>query len=239
MINNTIDQRSLDWFRSRLGNITGSRVGDLMKSSRTAGEKFGDTAKAYLYQLAGERKMNPNIVEDDDMFSEYINQTSISSKAMRFGTETEGDARIVYMRITGHVVDEVSSCMHDYIPNFASSPDGVIYNTDNTSDLAGCIEIKCPNVNTYVKYLVEITDNKSLKKVNPQYYYQCQSHMMCTGAKWCDFVIYCPWLEDPIHVVRITPDIEAVNLITDRVVEANEFIDNIISKESWKIQKVA
>jgi hypothetical protein len=77
------------------------------------------------------------------MFSEYINQTSISSKAMRFGTETEGDARIVYMRITGHVVDEVSSCMHDYIPNFASSPDGVIYNTDNTSDLVGCVEIKC------------------------------------------------------------------------------------------------
>ena len=235
MIDNTIGQQSLDWFRARLGNITGSRVGDLMKSSRTKGELFGDTAKAYLYQLAGERKMNKDIVDDDEMFQEYLDQTCVTSKAMRFGTETEGDARMVYMNLTGRDIHEVSSCKHDIIPNFASSPDGVYY---EGHFLKGCIEIKCPNVNTYVKYAVEINDNMSLKKVNPQYYYQCQSHMMCTGAVWCDFVIYCPWLSNPIKIIRITPDIEAVNLITDRVMAANEFIDNITSKELWT-KKVA
>ncbi len=235
MIDNTIDQRSLDWFRARLGNITGSRVGDLMKSSKTKGELFGDTAKSYLYQLAGERKMNKDIVDDDEMFQEYLDQTCVTSKAMRFGTETEGDARTVYMNLTGRDIQEVSSCKHDIIPNFASSPDGVYY---ELNFLKGCIEIKCPNVNTYIKYAVEINDNMSLKKVNPQYYYQCQSHMMCTGAVWCDFVIYCPWLSNPIKIIRITPDIEAVNLITDRVMAANEFIDNITSKELWT-KKVA
>lgn len=235
MIDNTTDQRSLDWFRARLGNITGSRVGDLMKSSKTKGELFGDTAKAYLYQLAGERNLNKDIVDDDDMFQEYLDQTCVTSKAMRFGTETEGDARIVYMNLTGNIVNEVSSCKHDIIPNFASSPDGVYYEFNFAK---GCIEIKCPNVNTYIKYAVEINDNMSLKKVNPQYYYQCQSHMMCTGAVWCDFVIYCPWLSNPIKIIRITPDIEAVNLITDRVIAANEFIDNITSKDPWK-KKVA
>lgn len=235
MIDNTIDQRSLDWFRARLGNITGSMVGDLMKSSKTKGELFGDTAKSYLYQLAGERKMNKDIVDDDEMFQEYLDQTCVTSKAMRFGTETEGDARTVYMNLTGRDIQEVSSCKHDIIPNFASSPDGVYY---ELNFLKGCIEIKCPNVNTYIKYAVEINDNMSLKKVNPQYYYQCQSHMMCTGAVWCDFVIYCPWLSNPIKIIRITPDIEAVNLITDRVMAANEFIDNITSKELWT-KKVA
>ena len=235
MIDNTIDQRSLDWFRARLGNITGSRVGDLMKSSKTKGELFGDTAKSYLYQLAGERKMNKDIVDDDEMFQEYLDQTCVTSKAMRFGTETEGDARTVYMNLTGRDIQEVSSCKHDIIPNFASSPDGVYY---ELNFLKGCIEIKCPNVNTYIKYAVEINDNMSLKNVNPQYYYQCQSHMMCTGAVWCDFVIYCPWLSNPIKIIRITPDIEAVNLITDRVMAANEFIDNITSKELWT-KKVA
>jgi len=235
MIDNTIDQRSLDWFRARLGNITGSRVGDLMKSSKTKGELFGDTAKSYLYQLAGERKMNKDIVDDDEMFQEYLDQTCVTSKAMRFGTETEGDARTVYMNLTGRDIQEVSSCKHDIIPNFASSPDGVYY---ELNFLKGCIEIKCPNVNTYIKYAVEINDNMSLKKVNPQYYYQCQSHMMCTGAVWCDFVIYCPWLSNPIKIIRITPDIEAVNLIIDRVMAANEFIDNITSKELWT-KKVA
>jgi hypothetical protein len=139
------------------------------------------------------------------------------------------------MNLTGRDIQEVSSCKHDIIPNFASSPDGVYY---ELNFLKGCIEIKCPNVNTYIKYAVEINDNMSLKKVNPQYYYQCQSHMMCTGAVWCDFVIYCPWLSNPIKIIRITPDIEAVNLITDRVMAANEFIDNITSKELWT-KKVA
>lgn len=224
MIDSTINQGSLDWFRSRLGNITGSKVGELMKSSITSGDK----AKAYLYQLAGERKMNKDIVDDDEMFQEYLDQTSVTSKAMRFGTATEGDARIVYMNLTGRDIQEVSSCKHDIIPNFASSPDGVYY---EGHVLKGCIEIKCPNIHTYVKYAVEINDNMSLKNVKPLYYYQCQSHMMCTGAEWCDFVIYCPFLSNPIKIIRITPDIEAVNLITDRVMAANEFIDNITSKE--------
>ena len=42
-------QRTLDWHRARLGNITGSAVGDLMKSGRRKDETFGETAKAYMY----------------------------------------------------------------------------------------------------------------------------------------------------------------------------------------------
>lgn len=43
-------QHSIEWFRKRLGNFTGSQVGLLMKKGRT--DYFSDTAKTYIYQVA-------------------------------------------------------------------------------------------------------------------------------------------------------------------------------------------
>lgn len=69
MINTDVtEQRSLAWFRQRLGYITGSKVGDLMKSGRRKEEAFGETAKSYLYQVAAERCINKAIVADDEYF---------------------------------------------------------------------------------------------------------------------------------------------------------------------------
>lgn len=75
-INFNQEQRTLDWYRARLGFITGSQVGSLMKSGRTKDKVFSDTALTYLYQLAGERSLNPEIVQDDNMFSFYIDTTT-------------------------------------------------------------------------------------------------------------------------------------------------------------------
>ena len=62
-------QHSLSWFRQRIGKISGSNVGLLMKSSRNG--IFSDTAKSYIFQVAAERAMNPEIVNDDIAFTEY------------------------------------------------------------------------------------------------------------------------------------------------------------------------
>lgn len=85
-------QHTLEWYRKRLGKITGSRVGDLMKSSRKKDEMFGDTAKSYIYQLAAERSMNPAIVEDDESFDMYLQQVGFSSKAIEWGNIQEENA---------------------------------------------------------------------------------------------------------------------------------------------------
>lgn len=113
MIENA-DQRSLDWFRCRLGNITGSSVGLLMKSGRS--DMFSDTAKNYIFQVAAERAMNPEIVNDDIAFAEYLSAVNVESKAMRFGTEQEASARDLYSRLTGRHIVEVGSCKHPTIP---------------------------------------------------------------------------------------------------------------------------
>ena len=82
MIVEGIDQRSLAWYRNRMSCITGSKVADIMKSGRKKEDLWSDTAKAYLYQVAGERLFNPAFLNDDDIFQDYINQTSFTTKSM-------------------------------------------------------------------------------------------------------------------------------------------------------------
>ena len=220
MVNYQQEQHSIDWYRDRLGYITGSKVGVLMKSGRTKDKVFSETAKTYLYQLAGERALNPQIVNDDAMLKFYIDQTTSQSKAMRFGSEQEENARNLYVEQTGRMVKEVGLCHHAQIEYLASSPDGITY--DN--DIMGCVEIKCPTLSTYSQYVTEVHDNESLLKVNPDYFYQCQNHMACTGGQFCDFVVYCPFVENPIHIVRISRDNDAIANIEKRVILAEEVI---------------
>lgn len=223
MIDNS-EQHSIGWYRARHGNITGSCVGLLMKSGRN--DYFSETGKSYLYQIAGERGMNPAIVEDDELFGEYLQQVNVPSKAMQWGTDQEANARALYEKLTGRHIVEVGSCKHPTIPNFASSPDGYFYD-ENTVE-KGCLEIKCPNQATFMRYKCEIHDNASLLAVKYEYFYQCMAHMMCTGAKWCDFVVYNPFQADPIHIVRILPDEKVFAEMGKRIRVANDIINELI-----------
>ena len=224
MINNAA-QRTLDWYRARLGKITGSRVGDLMKQGRKKGEIFGETAKSYIYQLAAERCMNKSIIYDDDLFEMYINQSNVTSKAIKWGIEQEDNAREIYKKITGLWVVEIGSIQHKTIPNFASSPDGFIY--DENKEVKRVIEIKSPSQSVYMQYCSELKNANDLLAINANYYYQCFAHMMCTGSDYCDFVLYCPFQSNPIKVFEIQKDDSVFSLIEERVRIADNMINEI------------
>lgn len=217
-------QRTLDWYRVRLGNITGSMVGVLMKSGRN--DTFSDTAKSYLYQLAAEREMNPDIVNDDESFEIYLRQVDVATKAMRFGTEQEAAARDLYEQLTGNHAVEVGSCRHPSIPHFASSPDGFFYNESSGTKI--CLEIKVPNQATYMKYRSEVRDNESLLRTKPEYFYQCMAHMMVTGSDETHFIAYNPFQIYPIHITKIMPDSQVFAEMEQRIRLADEFINRII-----------
>lgn len=222
-------QHSLEWFRKRLGCITGSQVGLLMKSGRNKSEMFGETAKSYIYQIAAERDMNPVVVTNDVLFESYIQQVNVESKAMRWGTEQEEDARKLYEQVTGRHIVEVGSCKHPTIESFASSPDG-FFCDENTGE-KGCLEIKCPSQTIFMRYKDEVEGNSTLLTTKSEYFFQCQSHMMVTGAQWCDFVAYCPFQQHPIHIVRITPDYSCFAELEKRINAANDIINQIIDVE--------
>ena len=220
-------QHSLSWFRQRIGKISGSNVGLLMKSSRNG--IFSDTAKSYIFQVAAERAMNPEIVNDDIAFTEYLSAVNVESKAMRFGTEQEANARDLYSKLTGRHIVEVGSCKHPTIPNFASSPDGFFY--DEELGERACIEIKCPSQNTFMKYKSEVYDNDSLLQIKYKYFYQCMAHMMCCNANRTDFVVYNPFQIDPIHIVRILPDEKVFAEMEKRIRMADDIINQIADIE--------
>lgn len=220
-------QHSIEWFRKRLGNFTGSQVGLLMKKGRT--DYFSDTAKTYIYQVASERDMNPEIVNDDVEFEKYLHQVCINTKSMQWGTDQEKNARELYERITGRHIVETGSYKHPTVEHFASSPDGYYY--DEETGEKGCLEIKCPIQSTFMKYRSEIYDNKSLLDTKFEYFYQCMAHMMCTGAQWTDFVVYNPFQNTPIHIVRILPDEMVFAEMEKRIHVANDIVKELIDVE--------
>lgn len=227
-IMNNAAQHTLDWYRCRLGYITGSNVGLIMKSGK--GKEFSDTAESYLYQLVSERTMNPNIINNDELFEIYLKQTNITSKAMQWGNEQEENARALYTMTTGRKMVEVGSCRHSTIPFFASSPDGFHYD-ENTGEKV-CLEIKCLGQKEYIKYLDLVNDGESLLKYNPQYFYQCHSHMMVTDSVATDFVLYNPFQSLPIYIIRIGKDDSIASFIADRVRLGNEFINDKVVKQT-------
>jgi len=216
-------QGSLDWHRARLGHWTGSAVGKLMVSGRKKDEIFGDTAKSYIFKVLAERSLSEKVVEDDEMFALYVEQTGIFNKAVQWGHDNEEEARRLYAELNKVEVTEVSSVEHLDIALYAASPDGCVLSTDKV------IEIKCPNPDTAVRYRYLIKDAESLKKANSDYYWQVMAEMDCTGATACDFIVYCPFLAEPMYVVTIPRNDEAIATIHERIAEAEDYI-NILKK---------
>lgn len=216
-------QRTPDWYRARLGKITGSSVGNII--SKGKGAEFTKTGLSYLNSVAAERLLHPDIVADDDFFQAYLDEVNTSSKAMRIGTEREEEARELYSVVRKAQVDEVGSIEHPAIHGFASSPDGII----TAGNVKGALEIKCPMPATYLNYLASVHTADDLKAVNSDYYWQCYAHMAVTGAAWCDFVTYCPYLKVPLHVVRILRDDIVIGQLLERVQLALQYIDATVA----------
>ena len=105
----------------------------------------------------------------------------------------------------------------------------MIRNIDGEGHL-GVLEIKCPNIGTFMRYKALVHDAASLKDTKPEYYWQMMAEMDCTGAVSGVFATYCPWLSKPFHYANIERVEDDIKLMEERVLLANEFIDGINGK---------
>ena len=223
-------QRTPEWYKARLGHITSSMVYNVMlkptAKAAKEGEVFSETAKSYLYKVAAERNISEPYL--NGQFDEWLDRTNIETRAMRYGTETEDMARNIYeLQLDGDLsVVQAGFIQHNEIPNYGDSPDGVV--VDGESNPVGCIEIKCPNSDTWMKYKALFAQGKTLKEIEEKYYWQCQSHMLCCGVQWCDFIFFDKMMNNSLQVVRIQRDEEDIEALQERIIMANEFIDNIL-----------
>jgi hypothetical protein len=216
--NNNIEQRSLQWYRARLGNFTGSSIYKLISKKN----ELTKTALSYIFEVAAERHLASKIVDGDEEFAEYLETVSVTTKAMQFGIDMEDLARATYEMATGSKVIETGSVAHRDIAHYAASPDGIVAVEDRV------IEIKVPKPATYIEYRSLIHDAASLKAVKPEYYWQMMSEMDCTEASSGHFVAFNPYMKDPIHIANIERCQEDIDIIHERIALAEEYINNNI-----------
>lgn len=205
-----VEQGTPEWFAARLGNVTASRVADVIAKTKSG---YSASRENYMAQLICERMTN-TIAE------------SFSSPAMQWGTETEPLARAAYESLADVLVDEVGYIAHPTIERAGASPDGLI-------GLFGLLEIKCPNTATHIDTLIS-------EQVPTKYITQMQWQMSCTGRTWADFVSFDPRLPSGLQmfVKRVEFDAEYVAMLKEEVIKFLAELDAKISKLNERLNNV-
>jgi len=205
-----VEQGTPEWFAARLGNVTASRVADVIAKTKSG---YSASRDNYMAQLICERMTN-TVAE------------SFSSPAMQWGTETEPLARAAYESLADVLVDEVGYIAHPTIERAGASPDGLV-------GLFGLLEIKCPNTATHIDTLIS-------EQVPTKYITQMQWQMSCTGRTWADFVSFDPRLPSGLQmfVKRIEFDAEYVAMLKEEVIKFLAELDAKISKLNERLNNV-
>jgi predicted phage-related endonuclease len=147
-----------------------------------------DKERAHLYELLAQR------------ITRYVEPTYISDDMLR-GREDEVEARILYDRHYGRVIDVGFITNDRWGFTLGYSPDGLVGDD-------GLIECKSRRQ----KYQVETI----IGGIMPlDYALQVQTGLMVSERKWCDFISYSGGL--PMATIRVFPDAS----IQDAIIEAS------------------
>ena len=206
----TMEQYTPEWWAARLGNVTASRVADVIAKTKSG---YSASRENYMAQLICER-MTGTVAE------------SYTNAAMQWGTETEPLARAAYESLADVLVDEVGYIAHPTIERAGASPDGLI-------GVFGLLEIKCPNTATHIDTLIS-------EQVPTKYITQMQWQMSCTGRTWADFVSFDPRLPSGLQmfVKRVEFDAEYVAMLKEEVIKFLTELDAKISKLNERLNHV-
>jgi putative phage-type endonuclease len=199
----TCEQGSDAWHKIRLGKITASRVKDVLTKGR--GTSPSKTAESYMMELIAEI-----LTGNSKPFFE--------NDAMRWGTETEPQARAMYA-VNNDFVDVKEVAFVEHNEQVGISPDGLIGDD-------GLFEAKCPNTTTQLKRALSDSYSSDYKA-------QIQMQLWVTEREWCDFVSFDPRLNCGASYLqeRVYRDEE---YISDMKVKVYAFVDEM----NARIQKI-
>ena len=195
-----------------------------MKRGRDKDAEWSADALAYIKEIVAERLINPTILAIPDLFEQYLDFSVATSKMMAWGNDHEKEALGAYVSITGRNITSCGSLPHAEIATFWDSPDGVLLDDD------GVVEVKCPATKTHADYLVSVHDAEGLKQCNEVYYWQVMAHMAVTGASWCDWMSYCPFLMPALNIVHVERDDEAIGQMLERIKRAESMAEAMVNR---------
>jgi len=188
-----VDQYSEAWDNLRIGVPTSSAFEKII----TPTGKKSSQADTYLYHLVAERAIQRRI-------------STYTSPQMEHGHEMEAEAVNYY-----ELLRDVSSAKIGFVTNdkktLGCSPDRLIGDD-------GLLEIKCPNPNTHMMYLLE-------GGLEEKYKPQLQGQLYITGRQWVDIISYHPEFPEDLKVavIRVLPDLDYQNLL-------HEYLHDFLSK---------
>lgn len=187
-----MEQGSQEWRDARVGRVTASRIGDVMRKLKNG--TSGADRKRYMDKLVAER-----------ITGRPMAQKSVASLDRRL--EMEPDARTAYEFYSDNTVEEVGFIEHPTIPFAGASPDGLIGDD-------GGLEIKCCDSQTHIETLTSGV-------IDPDYLKQCDFGLACTGRKWWDFASYDPTMPEELklYVQRVPRDEARIAAIEAAVIE--------------------
>lgn len=168
----TMEQGTPEWFEARKGIPTSSEFDKIIT---TTGKPSTQRTK-YMWKLAGQRV--GGVIEE-----------GYQSQAMIRGKEKEDEARCFYELIR-EPIQKVGFCISD-CGRYGSSTDGLI-------NEEGVFELKCPEIQTHVGYLLNPDE------IPTDYFCQTQGELFVTGRKYVDFMSFYPGIK-PL-IVRAFPD---------------------------------
>ena len=168
------EQYSPQWWEARKGIPTASNAAKVFTSQA----KPSTSQPGYIHNLIAEH-YDP----------QYGFKEDTATAAMKNGRIIEPRARAYYEFDQGLDVRQVGFCLTDD-GRLGCSPDALVGDE-------GGVEIKVPQHNTQIKYLLA---NKVPAKYIPQIHWS----LVVTGREWWDFLSYCYGL--PKLLIRVTPD---------------------------------
>lgn len=205
MIIERYEQRTKEWYDGRLGCITMSNC----KALLTGGK--GATRRSYLMDVAAERITG-------------VAADGYKSWAMQRGIDLEPFAFEAYKAVMKTDMQHIGLVYMDDTRRVSCSPDGI--QLDDEGKCTGGVEIKCLAPKNHLK-VIEGWD------IPKEFIPQCQGAMFVTGARFWDWVSFCPEVTHaPIAIFRLKPDPEMIARIYQSVFKGLDEIDNIVEAAS-------
>ena len=168
------EQRSDEWKTRRLGRVTASNAYKIISPDG----KPSKQSRKYMYGLVYEKLVGESAERDVS----YL-------KAVQEGIEREPDARRQFQVLTDYQVEQIGLVTSDD-GKMACSPDGILIGRNEA------LEIKCPQGDTQISYLLDgLEDN-----------YRPQVQMQLYLGKW-DCVHFFSWHPNtPSYHIVTRPD---------------------------------
>lgn len=194
------EQGTEAWHAARCGRVTGSRVADIVRKTKSGISKMRAT---YAGELVAER------------LAGFQPSDGFVSPAMQWGKDCENRARSTYAFLYDAQPAQVGFVIHPTIEMAGASPDSLIGDT-------GGVEFKCPNTATHIESLLGA-------EIDPDYFKQLQWNMACAGRAWWDFGSFDPRMPPSmqLHVRRAQRDDK---LIAELEAAVSEFLAEVDAK---------